>query len=128
MKDLAELVLKFQARVEKNYWVEIEDGTKVERWKYYNTQRRIAQAACNYGGYIVTGTRHYCPLMHLQIDSVGKERLVALAGGYDNVIQGFTDQYGVFLTREEAYPIAVAAGQIIRPEAGSNELFSEHYV
>ena len=41
-----------------------EDG--VPRWERYNVTRKIAQAACNYGGYIVTGTRHYCPIMHME--------------------------------------------------------------
>lgn len=128
MKDLKELVIRYQKAVENNYWVEDDKGNKVERWRYYGGQRRIAQAACNYGGYIVTGTRHYCPLMHLQIDSVGSERLVELAGGHENVVQGFTDQYGMFLTREEAYPIAKEAGQIIREDHVPGTLFSECYI
>ena len=31
--------------------------------------------------------------------------------------QGFVDQHGGWLSREEAYTVAQAAGQIIRPDA-----------
>lgn len=31
--------------------------------------------------------------------------------------QGFVDQWGVYMTREEAYQVAEAAGQIIYPAA-----------
>jgi hypothetical protein len=31
--------------------------------------------------------------------------------------QGFVDQHGVYMTREEAYQVAGAAGQIVYPEA-----------
>jgi hypothetical protein len=41
--------------------------------------------------------------------------------------QGFVDQYGNFMTREEAWEIAQAAGQIRRPEGGApGTLYSEH--
>jgi hypothetical protein len=113
----------YQARIKTNI---MEDGRW--RWEYYGVQLRIAQAACSYGGYIVTGTRHYCPIMALQIDLIGEDALVEFAGGYDNVIQGFTDQYGNFLTRQEAYPIAKAAGQIIRYDGEPGTLYSESYI
>jgi hypothetical protein len=128
MKTLKEIVDHFQERIEGNRYVQLLDGSKVERWKHYGVQRRIAQAACNYGGYVVTGTRHYCPLMCLQIDSVGSNQLIEFAGGLDKVIQGFTDQYGVFLTREEAYVIAKEAGQIIREDYQPGVLYSECYI
>lgn len=45
----------------------------------------------------------------------------------DSAEQGFVDQQGVFLTREEAWPIALAAGQIIRRVGGDEgRLFSEN--
>ena len=128
MDDLKQLVAKFQSRVLDNYWIKDNEGNKIERWRHYGTQRRIAQAACSYGGYIVTGTRHYCPLMHLQIDSVGSDRLIEFCGGHDKIVQGFTDQYGMFLTREEAYVIAKEAGQIIREDSSPGTLFSECYI
>jgi hypothetical protein len=103
-----------------------EDG--VPRWERYNVTRKIAQAACNYGGYIVTGTRHYCPIMNMQIDAIGDDALVEYAGGHDNIIQGFTDQYGIFLTRSEAYIIARDAGQLLPRHAYGETLFSESYI
>lgn len=103
-----------------------EDG--VPRWERYNITRKIAQAACNYGGYIVTGTRHYCPIMNMQIDAIGDDALVEYAGGHDNIIQGFTDQYGIFLTRSEAYIIARDAGQLLPRHAYGETLFSESYI
>lgn len=133
MDDLKTAVSRYQKRVEEAYWVEDESGNKIERWRKYGSKRRIAQAACSYNGYIVTGTRHFCPIMRLQIETVGVERLRAFCGNSDNyaednIIQGFTDQYGMFLTREEAYVIAKEAGQIIREDTVPGVLFSECYI
>lgn len=106
----------------------MEDGSY--RWEYYGVQLRIAQAACNYNGYIVTGTRHYCPIMQMQIQSVGADLLDEwlAEGGMDIAEQGFTDQYGRFLTREQGYIIAKAAGQIIRHDSSPGTLYSECYI
>lgn len=101
----------------------MEDGRM--RWEYYGVQRRIAQAAFNYNGYIVTGTRHGCPIMRMQIDMIdGLDEWC----GFDKMVQGFTCQYGFFLTRKEAYPIAKAAGQIIREDHCPGTLYSECYI
>lgn len=97
------------------------------RWEFYGVQLRIAQAACNYRGYIVTGTRHYCPIMQMQLEAIGDDVLEEWMQGEDP-IQGFTDQYGNFLTRKEAYPIAKAAGQIWRHDDKPGTLFSECYI
>ena len=116
--------------VVKQYLEEIsthfEDGIPI--WERYNVTRKIAQAACNYGGYIVTGTRHYCPIMNMQIDAIGHDALLEYAGGIANVVQGFTDQYGIFLTRSEAYIIARDAGQLLPRHAYGETLFSESYI
>jgi len=41
--------------------------------------------------------------------------------------QGFVDQHGEFMTREEAHKVAIEAGQIIRRCGGDEErLFSEN--
>lgn len=114
------VVEEYQERLRGNI---MEDGSM--RWEYYGVQRRIAQAAYNYNGYIVTGTRHGCPIMHLQLDMIdGLDEWC----DFDKMIQGFTDQYGNFLTRKEAYPIAKAAGQIIREDACPGTLYSECYI
>lgn len=115
------VVENYQERLRGNI---MEDGRM--RWEYYGVQLRIAQAAYNYNGYIVTGTRHSCPIMELQIMMM-EEVLEEWCNG-DRMIQGFTDQYGNFLTRKEAYPIALAAGQIIREDHCPGTLYSECYI
>ena len=102
----------------------MEDGRT--RWETYGVQLRVAQAACNYNGLIVTGTRHFCPIMCLQIDAMGGDEV--LSQWSKSHIQGFTDQYGNFLTRKEAYVIAKAAGQIIREDITPGTLYSECYI
>ncbi len=103
----------------------MEDGRS--RAEYYGVQLRIAQAAFNYNGYIVTGTRHGCPIMRLQIHAIGIDTLNKWCE-FGDMIQGFTDQYGNFLNRQEAYVIAKAAGQIIREDVTPGTLYSECYV
>lgn len=77
--------------------------------------RRVVCAAVRAAdGALLLGIRHYSADMHLQ-----------LAERYDgpkfshrhDEDQGFVDQHGVFMSREEAYRVAEAAGQIIRPTA-----------
>lgn len=115
------VVEQYQERLRGNI---MEDGRM--RWEYYGVQLRIAQAAYNYNGYIVTGTRHSCPIMEMQIMMM-KEVLEEWCDG-DKMIQGFTDQYGNFLTRKQAYPVAKAAGQIIREDTCPGTLYSECYI
>ena len=103
----------------------MEDGRS--RAEYYGVQLRIAQAAFNYNGYIVTGTRHGCPIMRLQIHAIGIDTLNKWCE-FGDMIQGFTDQYGNFLNRQEAYVIAKAAGQIIREDITPGTLYSECYI
>lgn len=40
--------------------------------------------------------------------------------------QGFIDQFGVFLSREEAWEVANAVGQIFRKVSGEGTLYSEN--
>lgn len=103
----------------------MDNGQK--RWEFYGVQRRIAQAAYNFNGYIVTGTRHSCPIMQLQMYAIGLDVLDDWCHG-DKMIQGFTDQYGNFINRQEAYVIAKAAGQIIREDHCPGTLYSECYI
>jgi len=74
-------------------------------------------------GSIVTGIRHFSPEMRAIM------RLAYGAEGYHLKVadQGFVDQKGVFLTREEAWKVAEAAGQIRRVTGskGVGELYSE---
>jgi len=77
--------------------------------------RRVVCAAIrSAGGDLLLGIRHYGKDMHEQIDA--RRDSTRFKHRYDPD-QGFVDQYGVYMTREEAYEVAQAAGQIIHPEA-----------
>lgn len=79
------------------------------------SERRVVCAAIRgKGGELLLGIRHYSADMHRQIERRvdGSNFLHRLD---DN--QGFVDQHGVFMSREEAWKVAAAAGQIVRPEA-----------
>ncbi len=67
-------------------------------------------------GEIILGIRHWDNFMH----SLIKDKQYQ----YE---QGFVDQRGVFLTREEAWAVAVEANQIIRRVGGDDGvLYSEN--
>jgi hypothetical protein len=92
-------------------------------------QRRIVCAAIRAAdGEVLLGIRHYSADMHRQIAARGSAGMKFMhRHGPD---QGFVDQYGEYLTREEAHVVASFAGQIIRPGAcregpHGNQLFSE---
>lgn len=77
--------------------------------------RRIVCAALrSKNGSILVGIRHYSTDMQEQIESRADGLDFYYRSG-DN--QGFVDKNGVYLTRREAYEVAKAAGQIVRPEA-----------
>lgn len=72
-------------------------------------------------GRIVAGARHYDDIMRAQI---------AATEGYKSWLaadQGFIDQFGVYLSREEAHVIATAQEQIRRRCGGdAKRLYSEN--
>jgi len=72
-------------------------------------------------GRIITGARHYDTIMRLQMESAeGSEY-------WKGCEQGFIDQRGNFLTREEARILAYKNGQIRKRCGGDHEkLFSEN--
>lgn len=85
---------------------------------------RVIVAAANRlkGGLIVVGIRHHDPLMMAQISAA------KLVDEGRTAEQGFVDNKGEFLTREEALVVATEAGQIGRyREKGwpEHQLFSE---
>lgn len=85
-------------------------------------QRVVCAANRNLlNGRIICGARHYDNIMHDQINaSEGRE-------GWLGSEQGFIDQFGTFLTREEAHAIATNNGQIRRRCGGdATKLFSEN--
>lgn len=76
--------------------------------------RRVVCAAIRAAdGSLLLGIRHYSPDMYDQIylRTDGNEFLRR-----HDPDQGFVDQYGVYMTREEAYRVAEAAGQLLYPE------------
>lgn len=103
----------------------MEDGR--HRAEYYGGQLRIAQAAYDFNGYIVTGTRHGCPIMQLQMIAIGDDVLDEWCHP-DDMVQGFTDQYGTFYNRKDAYVIAKAAGQLNDRHKWGDTLYSESYI
>lgn len=92
-------------------------------WKpdYTVTPRWVVCAALRKEGRIVTGARHY--------DGVMRQQIAAAEGHawWRGCEQGFIDQFGDFLTREEAWEVAKERGQIRRPvDTSPGWLFSEH--
>jgi len=85
------------------------------------TQRVVCAAIRNSEGKIICGARHYDGIMHSQI--------IADGGNWITADQGFIDQFGTYLTRQEAYLIAKENGQIIRDHENADhgqELYSEN--
>ena len=90
------------------------DGNGVDR-------RVVCAAIRNNDGDIICGPRHFDKIMHRLISASRKRDAWKMAE------QGFVDQRGDWLTREEALHIALANGQIIRRCGGDDhELFSEN--
>lgn len=89
------------------------------------SQRRVVCAAIRAAdGTLLLGIRHYSTDMHNQLSVRADREKFKCRHGDD---QGFVDQFGVYLTRKEAWIVAEAAGQIVRRCGGDGEeLFSEN--
>lgn len=87
------------------------------------TGRRVVCAAVrDTAGRVFIGPRHYDPTMRAGIEAVYPD-----LDRWDEESQGFIDQHGQYLTREEAFAVASAAGQIIRRcGVDDGRLFSEN--
>lgn len=85
--------------------------------------RRVVCAANQFMGHIVLGARHFDSSMHRAInDAYGK-----YPPKHEDWHQGFIDQNGNYMSREEAWKVAEAAGQIIRRVGGDGDkLYSEN--
>lgn len=89
------------------------------------SQRRVVCAAIRAeDGDVLLGIRHYSLDMHAQIHARSDGAKFFRRGGDE---QGFVDQHGVYMTREEAHKVATDANQIIR-RCGGDEfcLYSEN--
>lgn len=83
--------------------------------------RYVVCAALHVGEELILGPRHYDQTMQRQIQTRPDTVL-----WYD-AEQGFIDQYGAFLTREEAWLVAEKADQLRRRVNGDGEkLYSEN--
>jgi len=77
--------------------------------------RRVVCAAIRAAdGDVLLGVRHYSTDMHAQIHARRDGAKFCHRLDED---QGFVDQRGEYMTREEAYRVAAAAGQIAYPDA-----------
>lgn len=74
--------------------------------------RFVVAAANRYGDLITAvGARHGSPVMWQQLSAIREEKLIDL-DNKGKAEQGFIDQFDVFMTREEAWDVAVASGQL----------------
>lgn len=100
---------------------------------------RIVCAACQHAdGRLLLGIRHFDHLMWASLLRLSLEQFEVYirdpnhetppeVKGWANAEQGFVDQFGKFYTREEAWMVAQANGQIIRdPDWCPGSLHSEH--
>lgn len=86
------------------------------------TSRRVVCAAVKFSdGLIVTGPRHFDNTMHAVISRVGFSTSKHCA----DAEQGFVDQWGRFMTREEAFIVAWSRGQFLAKSETPGVLFSE---
>lgn len=87
-----------------------------------NHNRFVVCAALRYGDLIICGARHFDRVMQPLLDYATETT------GVFKPEQGFIDQHGVFMSRNEAMKVASAEKQINarRPKLGpENLLFSE---
>lgn len=83
-------------------------------------QLKIVCAANLVNDTIICGVRHYDPIMRKAMEHIQEAYSSA------NVVQGFVDKNGTFLTRREAWDVAEIAGQIrYHPAIKPGILFSE---
>jgi hypothetical protein len=93
-----------------------------EYWEENNIEppvRIVVCAANRFGDIILCGARHWDSIMRGQAKAMGIK-------AYD-AEQGFIDQFGIFLTREEAYITVQESGQPFNAERNGcdHELYSE---
>ena len=74
--------------------------------------RFVVASACRYGDLITAvGARHFSPAMVKQLNAIREEKLIDLDNA-GKAEQGFIDQFDIFMTREEAWEVAIASGQL----------------
>ena len=93
-----------------------------EDWKpdYNVTPRIIVCAAMSKEGRIVTGSRHFDQVMRSQMEASEGIKW------WRNCEQGFIDQFGDFLNRDDAWVVAEEQDQIRRDVSTKGHLYSEN--
>lgn len=76
-------------------------------------KRFVVCAAIAYGSRVIAGSRHFDKVMRNQIETMDAKFKPPTPSDW---AQGFIDQNGVYMSRREAWDVAVQAGQIVRPE------------
>lgn len=98
----------------KGYTPDENDITTVNGCK-----RQVVCAANKYDETIVLGVRHFCPLMRQSITALGLSPSQAHE-------QGFVDQWGNFMSREEALVVLQKNGRFIRDDKYDRRIYSEN--
>lgn len=89
-----------------------------------NDQRVVCAAIRHPDGRLICSPRHFDTTTHAVLDHLEKTEDIRTWGQAD---QGFVDQYGIYLTREEAWVIALRQNQIIHRVGGDEGcLYSEN--
>ena len=105
----------------ENFKPDPDDVTKI----VYNDERiqRVVVCAANrYGELIICGARHHDPIMNNVLDAL-KTSGIEMSKDQD---QGFIDQWGNYITREDAKTIALSSGQLLRDPDIHDQCFSEN--
>lgn len=90
--------------------------------------RYVVCAAIRSEDLVITGVRHYCPLMTAVIQKIEESGFAKHKYNFRKAEQGFVDQFGVFMDRKEALAVAREAGQLntrTSKTAPEHLLFSE---
>jgi hypothetical protein len=96
-------------------------------------QRVVCAAIRHADGRIVCGPRHFDRTMWCQLLGIPPSQWSERVDKFNDEVrswqtasQGFIDQHGDFLTREEAWPIAEAQQSLLDPDWQRGVLHSEH--
>jgi hypothetical protein len=85
----------------------------VDYWEANNIEKPtpvVVCAACKYNDLILCSARHWDKVMNIQLRQI---RMINEKVKAHHFIEGFINQFGEFLTREDAYIVAENAGQKI---------------
>lgn len=106
-----------ECRIEEDYWKKNNITKPPQRIVCAAIKNKVTDE-------IILGIRHFDQFMREQIERREHHQDRAI---WKRAEQGFVDQFGDFLTREEAYIIAKENGQIIRPDGTHDDktLYSE---